>query len=137
MTIHDIAKRLNGIEYRYDLPQHVVKDAKKHNIVIVYGLSDDLMELEGAIYDEGGCYGGGQFLIDEKGLLADRDNIEDDDELEDWFKRKKTAKKIEAVWCAKGEPAWTYKTKIPHATFHIMEEGEVQCRGIVFNLSSL
>jgi hypothetical protein len=114
--------------------------AKQNDLVIITGASDDLMEVEGAITDEGGCYGGGEFLIDKEGLLPDRDDIDDDVEAESWLRRKKKAKKITAVRCAPGKPAWTYETSIPHATFNVIEgdgDEEVQCIGIVFNIKDL
>ena len=49
----------------------------------------------------------------------------------------KAAASIEAIWCAKGEPSWTYKTNIPHSTFLILEDGEPSCRGIVFALAEV
>jgi hypothetical protein len=140
MTKEELAKSLNGMEYGKDIPDNLLKSAKENNLIIIYGSSDDLMELEGAIRDEGGCYCGEEFMIDREGLLPDRDQIEEDDELEEYFKRKKSAKKITAIWCAEGEPAWTYKTTIPHATFEVIEGNgdlEVQCRGIVFSLDDL
>ncbi len=138
MTKEELAKKLDGKEYRSEIPDALVKDAKANGLVIVYGHSDDLIEFEGAIHDEGGCYDGGSFLIDRKGLIPDRDDIDEDDELEAWLKRKKKAKKIEAIWCDPNEPAWTYKTLIPHATFNVIEgdgDTEVQCRGIVFSIN--
>lgn len=140
MTKEELAKLIDGKEYREEIPQNIIDDAKQHGLVIVYSHSDDLMELEGAITDEGGCYGGGEFLIDKEGLLLNRDDLEDDDELEEWFRRKKTAKKITAIRFGKGQPAWTYKTSIPHATFNVIEgngDEEIQCRGIAFNISDL
>ena len=136
MTKEELAKLLDGKEYRQEILSDLLTSAKQNSLVIVYGYSDDLMELEGAIEDEGGCYGGEVFLIDSYGLLGDRDDL-DDDELEEWLKRKKKAKKLEAVRCAKGEPAWTYKTNIPHATFNVVDEDGIQCRGIVFNITDL
>lgn len=140
MTKEELATKLNGKEYRNEISEELLTIAKQSGLVIIYGHSDDLMEIEGAIEDEGSCYEGDIFLIDSLGLLQHRDDLDDDDELEEWLKRKKKAKTIEAVFCAKGEPAWTYKIKIPHATFNIIEgEGdtEVQCRGIVFNITDL
>jgi hypothetical protein len=140
MTKEELAKALDGKEYRKEISSDLLTAAKQNGLVIVYGHSDDLMELEGAIEDEGGCYGGGTFLIDSFGLLPDREDIDDEDELENWFKRNAGAKEIKAVWSAKRQPAWTYKTKIPHATFNVIEgdgDTEVQCRGIVFNISDL
>lgn len=140
MTKEDLAKKLDGKEYRQEISEEILKEAKDNGLVIVYGHSDDLMELEGALDDEGSCYEGEEFLIDNEGLLPSRDDIDDDDELEKYFLRKKKARKLEALWCTphpENEPAWTYATKIPHATFNVMEDGEVQCRGIVFELSAL
>lgn len=137
MTKEELAKQLDGIEYGVDIRKDLLKQANASGLVIVYGASDDLMELEGAIIDEGSCYQGEIFRIDKEGLLPDRDQIDDDDELERWFERKKTAKKLGAVWCAPGEPAWTYSTSIPHATFNVIEDGDVQCRGIVFSIDDL
>lgn len=137
MTKEELAKQLDGKEYRKEISKDIIKKAKSNGLVIVYGASDDLMELEGAINDEGGCYQGEIFRVDKEGLLPDRDQIDDDDELEKWFKRKKKAKELGAVRCAKGEPPWTYSTSIPHATFNVMEDGGVQCRGIVFSIDDL
>lgn len=139
MTKEELAHKLDGKEYRKEISSELLTLAKQHGLVIVYGHSDDLMELEGAIEGEGSCHEGDKFLIDSYGLLDDRDDL-DDDQLEEWLKRKKSAKKLEAVWCADGQPAWTYETKIPHATFNIIEgdgDTEVQCRGIVFNITDL
>lgn len=141
ITKEDLAKLLNGKDYREEIAPELLLQAKENGLVIVYGHSDDLMEIEGAISDEGGCYDGGEFRIDRDGIVPDREMMEedeDDDEAMDaWLQRKKAAKKIEAVWGAKNQPAWTYKTKIPHATFNVMEDGEVQCRGLVFNITDL
>lgn len=137
MTKEELAEKLNGVE---SVPVNLVREAKRNGLVIIYGASDDLMEVDGSISDEGGCYEGEIFLIDEQGLLPSWDDLRDDgdeEEIEKYIARKKKAKKIEAVWCAKGQPPWTYKTDIPHATFDIMEDDEVQCRGIVFNINDL
>ena len=49
-----VAKRLNMLPYRSEAKKEIVEFAKENGIVIVYGASDDLMELDGAIYDENG-----------------------------------------------------------------------------------
>jgi hypothetical protein len=134
-----LAALLDGIQY----PAHgsIAKDqieaAKAAGLVIVFGASDDLMELEGAIRDEFGCYDGGTALIDAIGLLPDRENIEDDDELKAYFKRKPLARRIEALWCKEDGYSWTYSTDIPHATFDVLDGEDHYCRGIVFALAEL
>lgn len=46
------------------------------------------------------------------------------------------AKQIEAIW-GKDGISWQYKTDIPHATFNVMEDDEVYCIGIVFDIKEL
>lgn len=139
MSLRDeIARELNGSEYPLSISKGLSERAKAGGVVIVYGSSDDLIEFDGAIYDEAGAYEGGTFYIDAKGLL-DRSQIEDGDDeaIADFVNRKKTARSIEAHWLADGRYSWTYTTDIPHATFEIVDDGEPYCRGIVFNLSDL
>lgn len=141
-TAQDIATALHGIEYPADIHADIQKAAKDNGIVIVFGASDDLMELRGAINDEFGCYDGGTAKLDANGLLPEWECVRDDgsrDEIAQWIERDKTAKAIEAVW-APDEPegaSWAYVTSIPHLTFDVMEDGQIYCRGMVFNLSYL
>ena len=138
MNAKELAAQLNGIQYPVRIPKTLTDAAKAARLVIVYGASDDLMEFEGAIYDEVGVYDGGIAFVDAKGLLPDRDSIEDDDDLKDYFARQPNAKPIEALWCAEDDLSWTYKTDIPHETFEVLEDGEPPyCRGIVFALSDV
>lgn len=138
MSAKELAAKLDGTQYPVRISKELAAEAKAAGLVIVYGASDDLMEFEGAIYDEIGCYDGGTAFVDDKGLLPDRDSIEDDDELKDYFARQPNAKPIEALWCQEGEYSWTYKTDIPHETFEVLEQGEPPyCRGIVFALADV
>lgn len=142
ITASEIAERLNGAEYPCRISPALKQLAKEAGLVIVYGASDDLMEFEGAIYDEFGCYEGGRALVDTKGLLGDWESIKDDgdeQEITEYIERKKTSKLIEALW-APDEPkdaSWAYKTDIPHVTFDVMEDGEIYCRGIIFSIADL
>ena len=53
MNLIDFAAMLDGREYGYpQFSDEELKIAKENNFVIVTGASDDLVELEGAIYDE-------------------------------------------------------------------------------------
>jgi hypothetical protein len=138
MNAKELAAELSGMQYPLRIPKALTDAAKAAGLVIVYGASDDLMEFEGAIYDEIGVYEGGTAFVDAKGLLPERDQIEDDDDLKDYFARQPNAKPIEALWAEEGEYSWTYKTDIPHETFEVIEDGcPPYCRGIVFALSGL
>lgn len=126
MTKKELAEKLNGREYG-DSFSDVLEEAKASGLVIVTGASDDLMEFDGALRDEGGCNDGGPVYFDKDGVSQDG---------------TKRANVIEAVWDdgtnADGVPAtWTYKTDIPHEEFNIWEDGELYCVGIVFSVEDL
>ena len=76
MTKEELAARLTGREYRDEITAAEEAEARAAGLVVVFGASDDLMEFEGAIRDEIGCYDGGTAMVDENGLL-DRDQIDD------------------------------------------------------------
>lgn len=127
MTLKEFSERLNGTEYNgYPIfSKEDIKIAKENGFVIITGVSDDLMELEGAIEDEAGCFDGGKVYISKRGV-----------------EENKTKNMIEALWCqTKDENGvvipWAYETKIPHETFLVMDAGEVYCRGIMFDMNDV
>lgn len=129
MNIKDFAKSISGKEYGYpQFTKEEIETAKENGFVIVYGASDDLMEFEGAIYDEIGCFDGGSAWIGKGGQVSDAPI-------------GVSGKEIEAIWCERsgGEEiiTWTYETDIPHETFMIYEDGEPYCRGIVFSIDDV
>ena len=57
VTMREFARTLNGREYDcYMFTKQEIQLAKDNGWIIVTGASDDLMEFEGAMYDEGGCF---------------------------------------------------------------------------------
>lgn len=127
----DFAASLSG-NYPFDLPKAQAEEAKELGLVVVFGASDDLMEFRGAICDELGAYDGTTAYLTPDGLLS---NDCESDECPHFEKMKKRAATIDALWCEEGGISWTFRTRIPHATFVIYEDGEQYCRGIVFALS--
>lgn len=132
MEIKDFALMLNNREYGY--PQFSEKEieiARENGFIIVHGASDDLMEFEGAIGDEGGCFEGGKVYFNKYEVCQDRD---DKETYHNW---------INAIWYGEEKDengqqiTWTYKTDIPHETFMIYEDGEPYCRGIVFSIDDV
>lgn len=117
-----VATKMNGLPYLSE--DTVMKDirayCKENGIVVCYGQSDDLMELDGAIYDEYDCYDGGTICIDENGDKADA-NI--------YYP-------ITAVW-AKDNISWQYEFEPKHEVFIIYEDGDIYCKGIVFFVDDL
>jgi len=140
MTKEELAAQLDGIKYPAyrSITKEQFAAARESGLVIVYGASDDLMEFDGAIRDEFGCYEGGTAFIDKNGLI-DRSQIDDDDDeaIHEFVERKKSGHAIEAFWCKRGEYTWAYETSIPHATFTITNEEELYCRGLVFSITDL
>src|SRR6185312_16663666 len=93
METKELADRLTGSEYPLRITKEVKAAAKASGLVIVYGASDDLMEFDGAIYDEIGAYGGTEVWVDATGLVPDFDSIDKSardgkDRLRDYFKRE-------------------------------------------------
>jgi hypothetical protein len=135
MTKDDLAIRLDGREIGKEMTKKEEKEAKDAGLVVVFGASDDLMEFRGVIHDEVGVYDGGKAVI-YQGEIYKHPSCE----VECAASKAKDAEAlrdglvIEAIWCAKGEPDWTFKTSVPHASFLIQEGDERYCRGIVFEL---
>ena len=119
MTKESLAATLNGRQMGHEITREEEADAKNFQLVVVFGYSDDVVELRGAIHDEISAIGGCHFNVTRGGEVFSNEFG------------------IESVWCAPGEPAWTYKTDIPQATFEILEYDEVYCRGIVFSLADV
>lgn len=141
MDAKQLAAELTGIEYSALIHfggSKLEASAKSEGLVIAYGVSDDLFELEGAICDEAGCYEGGTILVDAKGVLPSWESASESEEsAKDYFERKAKARSIQALWAKEGDYSWTYRTDIPHETFEIVEDGGPYCRGIVFALADL
>ncbi len=134
MNETELAEALNMSEYPFWIAESLTEAAKQFELVIVYGYSDDSIQFDGAIYDEVPAYEGGKAYLTSKGLLY---NKCDNEACPNFESKQKSAKIIEAIWCAEGEPTWTFKTDIPHETFLIIEDGEEFCRGIVFSMKAL
>lgn len=128
MNTQTLAQLLDGRVIGSEIYGNEEAEAKAHGLVVVFGASDDLVELRGAINDEVGAYDGGTFLVNEAGI-AEFD--EDDDEGE-----KPEGVEIRAIWDRDGV-SWQYATKIPHYQFAIHEDDEIYCRGIVFDLDDV
>lgn len=134
MTAKELAARLDGMGYALGVSRENVADAKASGLIILHGESDDLAELEGAITDEAGCYGGGVLYITPEGFFRPCDYNEDCRHVK---AAQAAAKTVKAVWCGDTGYTWAYETDLPHETFSILDEGERYCRGIVFEAAAL
>ena len=148
--LKEIAEQLNGSEYPLEPSKDIQQCAKENGIVIVFGASDDLMELRGAIYDEGSCYDGGTFVLDKGGFIpiSTEGEFEDDQhpqtvgEARALCDRFDNSIHVTAIWNPQDieglEASWAYgvagPTPLEYESFLVMEDGDVYCRGLVFKL---
>ena len=142
MNAKELAALLNGREYGSEITKPEEAVAKAAGLVVVFGYSDDNVELRGAVHDEIAAYEGATYRMCADGILHNwpRDGEEawSESEAEAYFKSKQSGfMEIVAVWMPDETTSWAYRTEIPHKTFDVMEDGEVFCRGIVFALSDV
>ena len=142
MTKEDLAAKLNGRMYLEEMSGQESVDADAAGLLVLFGYSDDNVELRGVIEEEIGAYNGTTLRITRDCVLA-QDVDRDDEEvlekygvLEEVKRRASEAHKIKAVW-GQGAVPWTFETDLPHATFDIVEDDEVFCRGIVIDKQDL
>lgn len=136
MTKEEMAALLNGRQYRNEITKDECELAKQNNLVVVFGASDDLVEFRGAIYDEEGCYDGGEIYINGGGILPYHEtNCEC--EYCGYEAQLEYAKLLKVIWCEEDGYSWTYEFDLPYATFDIMDDGEKYCRGIVFSMDDI
>jgi len=135
LTKEKLAAKLNGREYGDEITSKEKSLAKENNLVVVFGYSDDLMELEGAICDEIGAWEGSKIYLNDLGIIVN----DCDDEDCPYFQKlvEHAPYYIEACWSEDDEFTWTYKTNIPVATFEILEDENKYCKGIAFSMDDL
>lgn len=131
-----LAGLLTGREYGKEMLKEEEMQAKAAGLIVIFGASDDLMEFRGFVDYERRAPT--IALIDSKGLLPFREDIEHDDEaLKDYFARAPLVRAVDALWAKEEGYSWTYRTVVPHATFEIVDGGEPYCRGIVIDVADL
>jgi hypothetical protein len=143
MTVQEWAKKLNGIEYPANELDTFNRELEADGIIAAYGASDDLLEFRGVIDDEIGAWEGTVVKIAQrdKGQYIIFDEEENRDSAE--FNKKEIAamKKVRAIWCPKdGDDiyaSWEIDINVPYKNFDIMEDGELYCRGILFEAKEL
>jgi len=133
LTKEELATILNGRQYGHEITTEEEAEAKASGLVVIFGASDDLMELRGEIDDEVGAYEGGTAHLNSEGLLTSPDCCDNPDECPYFLKEVARAKTVEAIWDKDGY-SWVYETELPQATFDILDGNEKYCRGIVVEL---
>lgn len=129
MELKEFIKMIDGRQYGYNMfTKEELQLAKDNRIVIVTGASDDLVELEGAIRDEGACWEGGKICvkaIPDGGIVHNCERSDVFSFIAKWCKDKDEKGSI---------ISWTYDVPIEHETFMVYEDDEPYCRGFVFRV---
>jgi len=133
MNAREFANIINGREYGSEITKQEEAAAKESGIVVVFGYSDDNVELRGAIDDEIYAYGDTKIYLTKDGVLK---NECGDNRCPYFEKLKETATVIMVHWGTDGY-SWTYDAQFPYETFEILEDVEKYCRGIVFMLADI
>ncbi len=133
-----MAATLNGRQYREEITKAECNLANEHNLVVVFGASDDLVEFRGIIHDEVGAYGGEHIYFLNGKVFSTDDVFDDVDEKLEYLASMgvEVKHKIQAIW-GSDECSWIFITDIPHHTFEIYEDDDLYCRGIVFEFIEL
>jgi len=128
VTPSELAKKLHGREIGEEFTREDRLAAKDAGLIVVYGYSDDCVEVDGASTDE---LGFDPILFHRRGLLPYHERG-CDCKFCGYSLVAKQCKTVKGKFTNEG---WRFETDIPHATFDIMEDGSLFCRGIVFSLS--
>ena len=115
MDIKDFAHKINGFEYPANQLDALSDEAKENGFLIIYGMSDDLVEVRGLFIDEIDAYNGVKTKVGTCGVT------------------------VNAIWRPKDKPntSWEIKVDCPHETFNIMEDGDIFCIGVVIHKDHL
>lgn len=146
MTKEQLAEALDGVQYgeEDDLINTLEAESPEQDLVVVFGYSDDCVEIRGALNDEFSRRGFSLywnfehnrvgFVENLEGLVEDQRDIIDG--LFDTFGRKQVAVKNVARW------DWDFlfqfePDNIPFAPFKVMDGEELYCIGCVFSLEDV
>lgn len=128
---------LGGRETGYEITEEESKVAKADGLLVIFGYSDDNVELRGFIDDEIVAYNGTTLYLHSGGLLTDPSGGTCEHCAERSRNQAAKCASVSAVWDEPDCPPWNYHTNLPHAKFDIKEDDGVFCCGIVIDSKDL
>jgi len=132
--LENLATMFDGRKYGEEVSDEEEAKLKDRGVVMMFGTSDDLVEIRGAINSTVDAYKGTDLFFHNGKLLES----ECEDKKCPYFKelqKQNQSKSVKALWCedeTDDDFTWSFKTDIPHATFEIFDGAEDFCRGILF-----
>jgi len=146
ISLKEFATMLHGRDCQPNLTPEELLLAKKRGFVVVYGDSDDRVEFEGAIREEGHTNPltkdspAGVLVLSEHGKLL----LDDSEMYAEYIKENRNV--ITVYYCCRDNLNWVFETDIPHETFLTYDGGYDEryadiddgfARCMVFELCSL
>ena len=141
MTPQEFAGSITGKEYPFSLTSEERELAKANRLLVLWGQSDDLLELDGITRDEAGAWNGVMARVDPEGVLPiSKDGTLLSDEpttiqecivLADRYRQ---SWKVKAEWCPEGTNlSWEISVDdtLDQAEFMVLEDGKPMCKGVV------
>ena len=141
MTKEGLAALMGGREHTGEINPAEEEIAKRNNLLVFFGASDDLLEVRGAAHDEFGAYDGTVVKFDKDGnTIAAPEHCNECEDCEH-FKRHSDAKKrfeVKAEWSPNGvKTSWRITADVPFVPFNVMEDGKLFCIGAVIDLDEV
>lgn len=139
MNATELAAMIDGSEYRKEVTDEVKQLAKDNGLVIVYGASDDLIEFDGAAYEEYSAYEGAVIPVGKDGepIFGCDEPCNHCSAVED---AEKAQTKITAQWDKVEGYSWFIDIAGlggDYGAFNIYEDADTYCRGIVFAIKDV
>jgi hypothetical protein len=136
MTLKEFAVKFNGREYGSEIVGDEEKLLKENGIVMMFGESDDTLELRGAIRDEIFQYSYVETTIYFSNGKLLKNECKDND-CPYLSERRKHTKTVTTIWNGENGYPWSFETEIPHEKFSIIKDGNKYCRGILFYIDHI
>lgn len=135
MDAKKLAALLDGRQMGSEITEEEEALAREAGLVVVFGYSDDNVELRGAIDAEVSAYNGTTVRLDGADVL---ENDCENESCPHFERAMAQAPFFRAGWCAPdAKAAWTFRVPWPHEMFTVFEDGEPFCLGVVFALSDV
>lgn len=145
ISLKEFASMLDGREYGSEVSEQESEKAGCLGFLVVYGYSDDNVELRGVVDEEIGAWEGTVIKFDRRGVKPswdDKNELKDKYDARLYFSRENLpAFLINAEWCNEPGVSWVITLKefevfgIQWEPFTINDDGEPFCRGLVADLS--
>jgi hypothetical protein len=142
ITAQEFADMLHGREYGSEISKGEEELAKLTGLLVVYGYSDDNIELRGVIDEELPAFDGLEFSVGKYGVVKKWEDVDYDDEeaCRLHFENEDSGTiDISAGWDMDGY-SWVIAADCGDSFigyFDIMEDGDTFCRGTVLDMTCL